>query len=267
MTGEPFYKSHWRDIDEDRMAAYRTMFRWSEAAEQLYAPAEIGEGQRVADFGCGPGHTAIEFARRVGPAGHVHALDINREFLTQVCDNATLAGLETRISAQECDGRSLPLPDGALDCVSARNAIMYVDDPVKTFRECRRVLRPGGRLHAIEGDWYMMVMEPVPHDLWRAFVKAAGHACRNADMGRKLYGAARAAGFEDIRLQVIGNPDSEGRLLSMVTNMAKYARLNGALEEAAIDEVLEIAQQALQDGSYLAVSPQFVMVGTRPPAQ
>ena len=27
-------------------------------------------------FGCGPGHTAIEFACRVGASGHVHALDV-----------------------------------------------------------------------------------------------------------------------------------------------------------------------------------------------
>ena len=42
---------------------------------------KIGEGHVVADFGCGPGHAAIEFARRVGPNGHVHALDINAEFV------------------------------------------------------------------------------------------------------------------------------------------------------------------------------------------
>lgn len=26
--------------------------------------------------------------------------------------------------------------------------------------------------HAIDGDWYMMIEEPVEHDLWRSFVKA-----------------------------------------------------------------------------------------------
>jgi ubiquinone/menaquinone biosynthesis C-methylase UbiE len=42
---------------------------------------DIGDGQIVADFGCGLGHAAIEFARRVGPSGHVHALDVNAEFI------------------------------------------------------------------------------------------------------------------------------------------------------------------------------------------
>jgi SAM-dependent methyltransferase len=81
LSSDPFYKSHWKEIDEERMAASRTMFKWSDGAEQLYAPTEIRRGQRVADFGCGPGYTAVEFARRVGPEGHVHALDINLTLL------------------------------------------------------------------------------------------------------------------------------------------------------------------------------------------
>lgn len=264
MSSDPFYKSHWKEIDEERMAAYRTMFKWSDAAEQLYAPTEIRRGQRVADFGCGPGYTAVEFARRVGPEGHVHALDINADFLAQVRENAELAGFADRISLHQCDGSVLTLPDTGLDCISARNAIMYVEDPVRTFREFYRVLKPGGIAHAIEGDWFMMVMEPVPHDLWRSFVKAAAHACRTADMGRKLYLAASEAGFEAVNLQVTANADTDGHLLPMVTNMAKYARLSGLMKDREINQLVKTVEQALQDGRYLAVSPQFVVVGTRP---
>jgi ubiquinone/menaquinone biosynthesis C-methylase UbiE len=264
MSQDPFYKFHWKEIDEERMAAYRTMFKWSDDAEQLYAPTGIRGGQTVADFGCGPGYTAVEFAKRVGAEGRVHALDINADFLAQMRENAELAGFADRISPHQCDGSALPLADAGLDCISARNAIMYVDDPVQTFREFYRVLKPGGIVHAIEGDRFMMVMEPVPHDLWRSFVKAAAHACRTADMGRKLYLAASEAGFETVNLQVIANADTCGRLLPMVTNMAKYARLSGVMRDEDIDQVVEIVQQALQDGVYLAVSPQFVVVGTRP---
>src|SRR5262249_32625432 len=71
------FPEHWLNIDPERLARYETMYQWSAAAEAFYAPAGIGAGQVVVDFGCGPGHTAIEFARRVGGAGHVHALDIN----------------------------------------------------------------------------------------------------------------------------------------------------------------------------------------------
>jgi hypothetical protein len=32
-------------------------------------------------------------------------------------------------------------------------------------------LRAGGKLHVIEGDWPMMIVEPVPAEDWSAFVQ------------------------------------------------------------------------------------------------
>ena len=261
MTDEPFYKAHWRDVEAERMAAYKDGFDWDDAAETLYAAADIMEGQLVADFGCGPGKVAVELAKRVGPSGHVHAIDINADFLGIAHENATREGVSDQLSTHQNDGVSLPFSDGALDRVTARNTIMYVDDPVATLREFYRVLRQDGLAHAIDGDWYMMVAEPVEHDLWRSFVKAAAHACRTADMGRRLHATFRSAGFQDVRVSVIANADTNGRLLGMVRNMAKYAAQSGMLGQTAIDEVVAQVEQALRDDRYLVVSPQFIVTG------
>ena len=244
------------------MAKYRTGFAWNPIAKPMYEPARIMPGHVVADFGCGPGHTAVEIAKWVGSEGHVHALDINAEFLEQVHENAQRSGFQDQITAHLSDGKSLPFEDTSLDRVTARNTIMYVDDPVATFRDFHRVLRPGGVAHAIDGDWYAMVAEPVDRELWMGFVEAASHACSNADMGRKLFGAFRAAGFEDVEVQVITNADTEGRLMPMVENMAKYARLSNTMDTRQIDEVVSTLQEALENGKYLVCSPQFVVTGT-----
>jgi SAM-dependent methyltransferase len=158
---------------------------------------------------------------------------------------------------------SLPFSDNALDRVTARNTIMYVDDPVATLREFHRVLCKNGLAHAIDGDWYMMVAEPVEHGLWRSFVKAAAHACRNADMGRKLYATFLDAGFQKVRVSVIANVDTNGRLLGMVRNMAKYAAKSGTLDQIAINDVVNQVEQALTDERYMVVSPQFVVTGRK----
>ena len=89
---------------------------------------------------------------------------------------ANAAGVGDRVTAHQCDGSILPLPDESLDRLTTRNTIIYVDDPERTIREFRRVLRAGGRVHAIEGDWPMMVIEPVPSKDWAALVNAASHA-------------------------------------------------------------------------------------------
>jgi len=79
MAGNPFYKDHWINIDLGRLDRYERMFQWSPASATLYEPVDIRPGHIVADFGSGPGHTAIEIAKWVGRNGHVHALDINSE--------------------------------------------------------------------------------------------------------------------------------------------------------------------------------------------
>lgn len=263
MASDPFYKAHWVDIDPARMARYRTGFQWSPASLPFYAPADIQPGHQVADFGCGPGHVAVEIARWVGPDGHVHAVDINPEFLTQAAANARDGGVADRLTTHLSDGGRLPLADASLDRVTVRNTLIYVDDPGATLREFLRVLRPGGRFHAVEGDWPMMVAEPVAAADWAAFAEAAGVACRTVDMGRKLHGLAVAAGFNAIEVQVLSRPDVSGRLLPMIRNMASYARQSGRLPAARIDEIVARLEAALGAGNYLVVAPQWVITADK----
>ena len=264
MGTDPFYKDHWKTIDPDRMTGYRDGFGWDALTARLFEPALIAKGQVIGDFGCGPGKIAVELARQAGAAGHVHAFDINREFLQMALGNASSSGLQGRVSVHESDGSHLPLKDGALDRICARNAIMYVDDPVATLQEFHRVLRPGGLAHAVDGDWFMMVAEPVDHDLWRRFIKAASHACRHADMGRKLHGVFKRAGFASVDVQIVAEPDVDGRLVGMIRNLAKYALASGLIDEETTTRVVREVETALSTGDYFAVSPQFVVTGRKP---
>jgi len=263
VARDPFYKDHWINIDQERLDRYARMFQWNPASSTLYEPADIRPGHIVADFGCGPGHTAIEIAKWVGPGGHVHALDINSDFVSQSRKNADVAGVADRVTAHQCDGSILPLPDESLDRLTTRNTIIYLDDPERTIREFRRVLKTGGKAHAIEGDWSMIIIEPVPSKDWVTLIDAASHACRTPDIGRKLYGLMGRAGFSDINVQVVTRPDTDGRLLPMIKNMVEYARGRGKMNHADIEKILSTIEQALPDGSYLALAPQFVVTATR----
>ena len=87
-----------------------------------------------------PGHAAVEFARRVGPAGHVHAFDVNGEFIRRAQARAKAAGLASRITVTLLTGEELPLADAAVDRVTVRNTLVYVRDPLRTLPEFRGTL-------------------------------------------------------------------------------------------------------------------------------
>lgn len=252
------FMDHWVEIGPERLERYETMYRWSRAAEDFYAPARIGAGQVVADFGCGPGHAAVEFARIVGAGGHVHALDINADFIAGVKANAAAEGFSDRITPHLLKDAGLPLADAQLDRIVTRNTLVYVANPAAIFREFRRVLKPGGLAHAIEGDWSLTIVEPLGTE-WAAMVEAASWVWRTPEMGRALHGAARAAGFSDIALQVLTNPDMDGRLHGMIKNVAGYALESGKMDSGRIKAALKVVDKALAERTYLAVAPQFVV--------
>lgn len=263
MPKTPFYKEHWVNIEAERLERYQAMFDWNPASKPLYDSADIRESQVVADFGCGPGHTAIEIARWVGPEGHVHALDINEDFVSQCRDNAQKVGFSHIVTSQVADGATLPLADSSLDRITARNTLIYVDDPKSTLIEFHRVVRDGGKVHAIEGDWPMMVAEPVPSKKWSALVEAAAYACRTPDIGRRLPGLLSQIGFSNIELEVVTRPDLDGRLLPMIRNMAGYARQGGQMDTREVDDIVELLEAALIDRAYLVLAPQFVVVAMK----
>jgi hypothetical protein len=71
------------------------------------------------------------------------------------------------------------------------------------------------------------------------------------------------AEFSEGMVMVAAPTDTEGSLLPMIQNMAKYARLSDKLDNEAIDEVIAIVGQSLSDGTYLAISPRFVVTASK----
>ena len=260
---ETYYRDHWIDIGPERFERYKQMFEWSDASLPLLEPAGIQAGEVVVDLGCGPGYTACELATWVRPSGHVHGIEVNADFVEFGRTVAKDRGLEEFITFHHVTDGKLPFPDGSIDCVVAKNVMVYVDDPLETCRECHRVLREGGRLHAVEGDWGLAIAEPIPDEDWKALIRAASIAFRTPAVGRRLYGYARAADFVDVTISVVCRPDTTGRLLPMVRTLCTYARESGNLEEPKIEAILSRCEEAAISQELLILNPQFVVTASR----
>jgi SAM-dependent methyltransferase len=108
------------------------------------AVAELQEGETVLDLGSGGGIDVLLSAKRVGPTGKAHGLDMTDEMLVLARENARKAGVEN-VEFHKGYIEEIPLPDSSVDVVISNCVINLSGDKAKVLREVARVLRPGGR--------------------------------------------------------------------------------------------------------------------------
>lgn len=100
-----------------------------------------GEAASVVDVGCGTGYCSELLARRL-PSADLWALDIAPAMV-----RTARRRLQTRSAFYVCgDAECLPLADDSADLIVSNLALQWCRDLDRVFAECRRVLKPGGRL-------------------------------------------------------------------------------------------------------------------------
>lgn len=112
--------------------------------------AHLKPGESVLDVGCGTGTLAIAAKRRVGVEGIVRGIDASPEMIARAKKKASKARLD--VLFQNGLAERLPLLDGQFDTVLATMMLHHL--PRKPRQQCasevRRVLKPGGRVLAVD---------------------------------------------------------------------------------------------------------------------
>lgn len=262
MNVDTFYTDHWVEIEDERVDRYEKMFQWRPEQAALLAPAEIGKGHRVLDFGCGPGFLTRALVEHLG-AAHACGADINARFVSDANTRAQADGLEN-VTYHHVSGDSLPFDDATFDRALAKNVLEYVPDASGAIGEIVRTLKPGGRLHAMDSDWGFVVVEPWSKAEVEEFFAAAGPAFKEPLIGRKLPGLFAAAGLTDVQVTLAPMVDRTGAAKSVLLNMAHYIDTFSTLDETIVAARLQAVDEAINAGAYMFCLPQFLVTGTKP---
>ena len=187
LRGAVVYMLGARVVHLGRNDRFELHDRFADAIDTGAPPAH------VLDVGCGFGKNAFSLKLR-WPEAEVHGVDLSAPCLRLARRMATERGLP--IHWRQADAEALPYADGSFDLVTI--AMVLHELPGDAIRdvllECRRVLRPGGRLVMLENrligdplrDWVLgWHSQSIAEPYWMPF--------RAMD----IVGACRDAGFAD----------------------------------------------------------------------
>lgn len=236
-------------------ARYLQQATWTrDLRTYLFDKAGLARARRVLEVGCGTGAVLRELA---SPAS-LHGLDIDPVALTQALSHAA------NVTLIRGDGLSLPYINQTFDIVYCHYFLLWVDDPLQTVMEMKRVTKPGGHILALaEPDYFARVDEP--YDLkmlgqWqRDALKRQG---ANPGFGSQLAEVFFQAG---IQLKETGTIQGTSQEPSVQEREMEWAviedDLAGIIPGAEIQKMKELDDQAWVRGERVLHVPTYFAWG------
>jgi ubiquinone/menaquinone biosynthesis C-methylase UbiE len=206
-------------------------------AEILIDRAKPQPGERIIDVGCGSGATTNALAQKVGPSGHVFGIDVSSPMLERA---RQVTPKDAPVDYVLADATVYPFDAESFDLLASRFGVMFFADPVSSFANLRRALRPTGRLafacwrEPRENPWMMTplqaVYQHVPKLPQMAPEDPGPFAFASEERVRGILGGA---GFRDIALEACP------LALDLAIGRGLEAAVQGALEIGPASRALD----------------------------
>ena len=214
--------------------------------QRLLKTADAKKGEDVLDLACGTGLVSFPLAEAIGPEGLLVATDISEKMVEEL-EAVAHATRVANIEATRADGETLDmLGDHSFDLVTCALGLMYFPEPMNTFKQALRVLKPGGRVvFAVWGarkncgwaDIFPIVDARVQSEVCPMFFRMG--------TGSVMANELEEAGYTDIREERISTvlpfANDENALTAAFTGgpvALAYGRFDEATRAAARQEYL-----------------------------
>jgi ubiquinone/menaquinone biosynthesis C-methylase UbiE len=177
-------------------------------SEWMIANAKPAPGEQVLELAAGPGDTGFIAARMIEPGGTLISSDAVAGMLDIARERAEEQGI-ANVEFKQLQLEWIDMSTASVDIVLCRWAVMLTVDPAAALRECRRVLKPGGRLalavwDAPEANPWAVIVQRVLVELGHVEpTPAAGPGMFALADPSKLTELLEDAGFFDIETESV----------------------------------------------------------------
>lgn len=120
--------------------------------KEIMKVAEIKQGQKVADFGCGPGYFSLPAAESVGEGGMVYAFDVLPSALEAIAGRIKIKNIDNvivkRVNLEKENGTGLE--NDSVDWVILKDVLFQNKNKNSILKEAKRILKSGGNVLIME---------------------------------------------------------------------------------------------------------------------
>jgi SAM-dependent methyltransferase len=246
-------------------------------AELLHVGTAYPAGSRVLEIGCGVGAQTVHLLAR-SPNMRLVCVDRSTSSLAQARARVAESAPAADVEWHEADLFDLPFPDASFDHLFVCFVLEHLADPHKALVALRRVLRPGGTITVIEGDFGSTFFHPASifaSAVADCLVQLQADAGGNALLGRELHPLLTGAGYAGVSVAprtvyVDGTRPAlvtgfiRDTFTAIVEGVRDQALLTGLMTEAAWDQgIADLRRTAEPGGAFhfvffkgTAVAPQ-----------
>jgi ubiquinone/menaquinone biosynthesis C-methylase UbiE len=235
--------------------------------------ADLDSGDKVLDVGAGRGALLFPAAAKVGPTGHVTAIDFSPDMVRETAKDIESRKL-SHAEIRHMDAEQMTLPDASFDWVMCGFALWMFAEPAHVLQEFYRVLKHERRV-ALSTWAADNPFQTWCHEVLRPFVYAPAAKDLPAkidvrfDTPLQIETALQKAGFEDIHITVEENDfiyaSEEEFWLSLWSAGVRrqLEKMTPELLEQAKSEVFEQLQMLKQPDGFHKVSRALFAIGTK----
>ena len=151
----------------DTVAQIFSFFQYGRWRRFLISRLNVGPEDWVMDPCTGTAGVAVHVVRTY--QSHVVAQDLSPHMLDLARHKVARAGLQKNIGFLMGRAENLAFADGCFDAACVTYLLRYVDDPKATLAEILRVIKPGGRLVALD---FQVPENAAVRALWYLYTRA-----------------------------------------------------------------------------------------------